>query len=186
MPQFLRQGDAGVPDVDADADDGVFQLAGFQAHAAFGENAAELFPVQIQVVYPLDLHLCAVKGINGSGGSDGGAGSQQRRILQRDRLGQDHREVQSRSGRGHKSAALSAFSGSLAVGGNHCAVLCPVPHQRLAGVVGGGKFRVDIQGMSQDAAVEIGTDGLFRQQVYALCQPIAGLFLCLDGKALFL
>lgn len=60
VPQFLRHGNAGVPDVDADADNGMFQLAGFQTDTALGENAAAFLSVQIEIVHPLDLHLRAV------------------------------------------------------------------------------------------------------------------------------
>ena len=60
VPQFLRHGNAGVPDVDADADDGMFQLAGFQTDTTLGENAAAFLSVQIEIVHPLDLHLRAV------------------------------------------------------------------------------------------------------------------------------
>ena len=84
--QLRRQAALGVADVNADADNGTFQLAGFQAHFSLGEDAAALFSVQIEVVDPFDLGVGAVQGINGSGSSHRSTGSEHRRFLEGDCL----------------------------------------------------------------------------------------------------
>ena len=129
-----RQVDAGA--VDADANDGVVDLARFGLDADLGEDAAELFPAEHKIVRPFDI------GIHAADREDrpcGGDRSHGREVHEGFRLcvrAQDHAEIQT-ARRGDEGAAPAALSCGLAAGQNDGAVRRTLGGKALAGVVRG-------------------------------------------------
>ena len=72
LPQFLRK--AGRCDIDTDADDQVFEQSRFCRKRSLGQYAAELFPVQHNIVDPFDLGPAAADLLHSGGNGHGGAG----------------------------------------------------------------------------------------------------------------
>lgn len=185
--QLRRKSGLGVADVDADADDHLFQQTGFQTCPALGQNAAELPAVQEQVIHPLDAHLCPVQIVNSTCHSDGGARRQERRIPKGQVGTEDQREIQSGTRRRTERPPLSAASGSLAVRRHYRAAAIAAFLQKLPAVgVGGVQLRKHKQLLPQCAGVQILPHRLLCQQVGIGHQPVSDALAGLNGIALLL
>ena len=129
-----RQVDAGA--VDADANDGVVDLARFGLDADLGEDAAELFPAEHKIVRPFDIGIHAADREDRPCGGDRGHGREVHEGFRLCVRAQDHAEIQT-ARRGNEGTAPAALSCGLAAGQNDGAVRRTLGGKALAGVVRG-------------------------------------------------
>ena len=134
--QLLRPVGSGGGKVQSDADHQPFQLSALEVGPRFGQDAADLSALIVQVVDPLDGKLQPAELFHGTADRHRGADGSGLGIGGGHFRAQQHRAVNALACRAFKSPAQPAASGALVGGEHQRAMGCTIQRQQLCRAVG--------------------------------------------------
>ena len=157
-------------------------MSGLEIGDAFGKNAADLFSIQVNVVYPFYLSLSAAYAFDGLCDCDGCRCCDEHRFTEIECRFDDDAEIYAFARR-EEASAEAALARSLLHGYDCGAVRCIFQCELLGTVVGGIQCIVNIQSVIFISCEKVFSEPFFGYYVFFMDQTVSAVRHSLYGVA---